>query len=309
MDSILTFQEISDLWRTEKQESVKRTTMAAYNLVLEKYILPYFTKTEKINDEIVQKFVQLQQEAGLSLKSIRDILTVLKMLLKFANKKGLLSYTELNIKLPKNKNLKTVSVFTGKQQRKLMRHLEKNPTSRNLGILMCLYTGLRIGELCALKWQDIDFEMSEIAIKKTMYRVYEVGKRVNPTELIISDPKTLHSFRSIPLPEHLIKILLENRPQEFQELYLLSGKESPIEPRTYRNYYYRILKELKLPQLKFHSLRHTFATRCIENDCDCKTVSEILGHADISTTLNLYMHPSSDQKRRCIEKMLKGLGK
>ena len=302
-----TFEEITVLWKKEKCEKVKPTTLAAYSLSLNKYLLPYFNWPSEVNEKSIGEFINAKKNAGLSSKSIRDILTVLKMVMTFAQKNKFIPEREIKFTMPKDNIPKGVVVFSPSQQQALMTYLIKNATSRNLGILLCLQTGIRIGELCALKWEDINLEIGIVTIHKTMYRIYQSDKGLHPTSLITSTPKTMNSCRSIPLPDSLLALMRSMRPKNYEGKYLISGSQFPIEPRTYRNYYHKLLKELKFPALKFHTLRHTFATRCIESDCDCKTVSAILGHADVSTTLNLYMHPSHAQKKKCIEKMLSSL--
>lgn len=297
----------AEKWKEEKNQTVKATTLAAYNLSLHKYILPHFKNIEDLSNDLINNFVVTLKKNRLTIKSIRDIVMVLKMLAKFLEKNGLVDYKELNFNIPKEDSPKKVKVLTYHQQRVLSQYLNEHSSVRNIGILLSLHTGMRIGEICGLKWGDFDFEMGSVTINRTIYRIYNPQKDIQATRLISSTPKTRNSRRCIPLPENLLKMIFEIRPKHSAKFYFLTGSTRPLEPHAYRIYYSKVLKQLGLPSLKFHSLRHTFATRCIECDCDCKTVSEILGHADISTTLNLYMHPSHDQKRRCIEKMLSSL--
>ena len=164
---------------------------------------------------------------------------------------------------------------------------------------------MRIGEVCALKWEDIDIAQGVINISRTIERIYIIDGDIKRTKLIISTTKTKNSIREIPLSKGLIRLLKPLKKVVDNSFYVLTNESSPTEPRTYRNYYKSVLLNLKIPLLKFHGLRHSFATRCIESHCDYKTVSVILGHANISTTLNLYVHPNLEQKKRCIDKMTK----
>ena len=161
---------------------------------------------------------------------------------------------------------------------------------------MTIHTGLRIGELCALKWSDINFDTQLLHINKTMIRTYtkEDGSKLN-----ITPPKTRSSIRTIPLNKWIMQyaVLLKGENDE----YIITGKDKYIEPNKYRLYYNKQLKELDLPHRKFHSLRHTFATRCIECGCDYKSLSELLGHSNVSITMNLYVHPQMELKRKCVE--------
>jgi integrase len=151
-------------------------------------------------------------------------------------------------------------------------------------------------------------EQGIISVNKTIERIYIVDAEKRHTKLIIDTPKTKNSIREIPLTRDLQKILKPLKRIVNGSHYVLSNDTKPIEPRTYRNHYKQLITSLGIHPLKFHGLRHSFATRCIESNCDYKTVSVILGHADISTTLNLYVHPNMEHKKKCIDKMIKGLG-
>lgn len=160
---------------------------------------------------------------------------------------------------------------------------------------------MRIGEICALKWEDIDTENGIISVKKTIQRVYMIEGEERYTELILDSPKTKNSIRDIPMTRDLLKLLKPLKRIVNNNYFVLTNEAKPTEPRTYRNYYKQFMQEIGVPILKFHGLRHSFATRCIESKCDYKTVSVILGHSNISTTLNLYVHPNMEQKKRCID--------
>ena len=188
-----------------------------------------------------------------------------------------------------------------------MNYIQGHFTFKNLGIYICLSTGLRIGEICALTWDDIDTDMGIITIRKTIERIYIIDGERKHTKLIINTPKTKNSMREIPMTKELTKILKPLKKVVNGSFYVLTNEESPTEPRTYRNYYQKLMRSLGVPPLKFHGLRHSFATRCIESNCDYKTVSVLLGHSNISTTLDLYVHPNMEQKKKCIDKMFKGL--
>ena len=164
---------------------------------------------------------------------------------------------------------------------------------------------MRIGEICALKWNDIHLDSRVIMVSRTIERVYVIDKDKKYTKIIIGSPKTGTSRREIPISTDLIKFLKPIMTIVNGNHYLLTNTGKALEPRIYRRHYIKIIKQLNLPNIKFHGLRHTFATRCIESNCDYKTVSSILGHANISTTLNLYVHPDLGQKRKCIDRMLK----
>ena len=301
------FQEIIRLWREDKKQYVKTSTISAYTLLIENHILPAFGKADRINEADVQEFVFEKLNSGLSQKSIKDILIVLKMILKFGVKNGYFEYTQIDIKFPTQRERQEIEVLSRSNHRKVISHIQENFTVRNLGIYICLCAGMRIGEICALKWEDIDTENGIISVKKTIQRVYMIEGEERYTELILDSPKTKNSIRDIPMTRDLLKLLKPLKRIVNNNYFVLTNEAKPTEPRTYRNYYKQFMQEIGVPILKFHGLRHSFATRCIESKCDYKTVSVILGHSNISTTLNLYVHPNMEQKKRCIDQMVKAL--
>ena len=159
--------------------------------------------------------------------------------------------------------------------------------------------------ICALKWEDIDVRESVIHVRRTLERVYVMDEEPRRTVLIEGMPKTVNSVRDIPITKNLMKMLKPLCGIVNPDYYVLSNESKPIEPRTYRNYYKALMQELGIPRIKFHGLRHSFATRCIESNCDYKTVSVLLGHSNIGTTLNLYVHPNLEQKKKCLDKAFK----
>lgn len=246
---------------------------------------------------------------GLSIKTVKDILIVLKMVMKFGVKNEWMSYCEWDIKYPTMEVNKGIEVLTVAHHKKILNFIKQNFTFRNLGIYVSLTTGLRIGEICGLKWSDINADNGTITVNRTIERIYIVEGERKYTELLINTPKTKNSCREIPINKELLSMVKPLKKVVNEDFYVLTNEEKPTEPRTYRNYYHRLMSRLDIPRLKYHGLRHSFATRCIESNCDYKTVSVLLGHANITTTLNLYVHPNMEQKKKCIAKMFKSLGK
>lgn len=305
-----TFKEITTEWKLMKKGYVKKSTHSAYSLIIENHLLPTFAESIVINENDVQNFVLSKLNSGLSVKSIKDILVVFKMILKFGSKQGLCNAYIGDITLPTYRKQEEVTVFNIETQKKIMDYIKNNFTFKNFGIYLCLSTGLRIGEVCALQWKDIDLKTGLISVNKTINRIYVVDDIIGRhTELIIDTPKTQNSIRDIPMSNEMLKMLKTIKKIVNQDYYVLTNESYPLEPRTYRSYYCKLLRNLNIPKLKFHGLRHSFATRCIESNCDYKTVSVLLGHSNISTTLNLYVHPNLEQKKRCINKMFKSLHK
>ena len=302
----MNFKDISTLWKEEKRKFVKLSTISAYAVILENHLLPTFGNKEiVITEQEVQQFVLLKLDAGLSQKTVKDFLIVLKMIYRYGVKINEFQHCDWDIKYPNVQENKAFEVLNITNHKKLMAFVSDNFTFRNLGILMCLQTGMRIGEVCALQWGDIDLQKGVVSISKTIERIYIIDSEVKHTELIISSPKTQNSHRDIPLSKTLLQMLQPLKRIVNDKFFIITNEEKPTEPRTFRNYYKTVLRTLNIPPLKFHGLRHSFATRCIESNCDYKTVSVILGHSDISTTLNLYVHPNNEQKKKCIDKMLK----
>ena len=304
-----TVREIAAAWKEYKRPYVKQSTMAAYVLILENHVLPYFGDGDSLHEQEVQAFVLQKLERGLSVKTVKDILIVLKMVMKFGVKNEWMTYYEWDIKYPTTSTNKELEVLSVANHRKILNYIQSHFTFTGLGIYISLSTGLRIGEICALKWSDINVADGTITVSRTIERIYIIEGEKKHTELIINTPKTKNSCREIPMSKELLAMIKPLKKVVNEDFYVLTNDERPTEPRTYRNYYNGLMVKLDIPNLKYHGLRHSFATRCIEAGCDYKTVSVLLGHSNISTTLNLYVHPNMEQKKRCISKMFKSLGK
>ena len=302
-----TFEEIVVLWQADKKQYVKRSTYSAYSLLVNNHLIPAFAGAYDVTEGVVQSFVFTKLDQGLSQKSIKDILIVLKMILRFAVKQGFMQHREIDVKFPTERERQELEVLSRDSQKQIMEYVQKHFTFMNLGIYICLCAGLRIGEVCALVWDDIDVENGVINVSKTIQRIYVIEGGEKHTEVIIDTPKSKNSIREIPIAKDLLKMIKPFKKVVNGGFYVLTNSAQPTEPRTYRNYYKRLMKDLNMPKLKFHGLRHSFATRCIESHCDYKTVSVLLGHSNISTTLNLYVHPNMEQKKRCVEQMFKYL--
>lgn len=307
MNTQKTISEIIHLWEADKKQYVKKSSFSAYSLLAENHLLPIFGNSYNLCEADVQAFVFQKLEQGLSQKTVKDILIVLKMALKFGAKHNWIESKQFDIQYPTECEKQSIEVLSRANQKKVMNHIQEHFTFRNLGVYICLCSGMRIGEICALTWNDIDTETGIISIRRTIQRIYVIEDGHRRTELILDTPKTKNSIREIPINKDLLKMLKPIKKIVNQSFYILTNDAKPTEPRTYRSYYKGLMKDLDIPDLKFHGLRHSFATRCIESKCDYKTVSVLLGHSNISTTLNLYVHPNLEQKKRCIDQMLKGL--
>jgi len=302
-----TISQVIELWKTDKKQYVKKSTYSAYLLLIENHLNPVFGGKIKVEEADVQAFVFKKLDEGLSQKSVKDILIVLKMALKFGTKNKWIEYHPFDVQFPTERERNEIEVLSRNNQKKVMTYVQEHFTFRNLGIYICLSAGVRIGEICALTWDDIDTDNGVISVRRTIQRIYTIDDGVKRTELIIDSPKTKNSIREIPMNRELLKMLKPIKKIVNHQFYVLTNDAKPTEPRTYRSYYQKFMQSLNMPVLKFHGLRHSFATRCIESKCDYKTVSVILGHSNISTTLNLYVHPNMEQKKKCIEQMFRAI--
>ncbi len=307
MNQQKTISEIINLWKVDKKQYVKKSSFSAYMLLIENHLMPEFGSKYSLEDSDVQEFVLHKLDQGLSQKTIKDILIVLKMVFKFGAKNKWMEHNQFDVQFPTEREKHTIEVLSRSNQKRVMNYIQEHFTFRNLGVYICLSAGIRIGEICALTWEDINTDTEIISIRRTIQRIYIIEDGSRKTELVLDTPKTKNSIREIPLSRDLLKMLKPIKKIVNNSFYVLTNDAKPTEPRTYRSYYKILMKELGMPDLKFHGLRHSFATRCIESNCDYKTVSVLLGHSNISTTLNLYVHPNFEQKKKCINQMLKGL--
>ena len=295
-------------WLIEKKDYIKESTYANYSNNIFNHIIPKlgnYTLNE-INHKIIQDFLlelskngRKDNTGGLSEKTIKDITIIVKGSIKKGINEGKIKHIELSFNYPKDNKEKSIYVLTKYEQNKITNYVLDNRNTKNIGFLISLYSGIRIGELCALQWKDIDFKNNKLMISKTIQRVYIKDKDKSISKVIITTPKTKNANREIPINKDFIELLKPLKTDK--DNYILSNNDKYIEPRTYRKYFNKILNELKIKHFNFHSLRHTFATNCISLGCDCKTVSELLGHANVNITLNLYVHPRYSQKKKCID--------
>ena len=306
------FEECLRQWMISRKPYVKESTYANYSLAAINHIVPALGKygVGEIMESTIQNQVlewakggRVDKSGGLSIKTIKDLMMIIKSAIRYGNKKLDMRIPDINIYYPKNINnsISKVQALNDRDYIQYLEAVERQLSTRTIGIAIALNTGIRIGELCALKWEDIDLENNQINITKTLQRIFgKDGLGNGYSKVVCTNAKTAHSIRSIPISSKL-KELLEKTYCKNPSLYVLTNTEKYVEPRNYRIYFYRFLKNNKLRKINFHGLRHTFATRLIEKGVDYKTVSELLGHANVTTTMNLYVHPSMDSKRKAVE--------
>lgn len=301
-----TLRVISTQWMKEFTPLLKASTLAKYGDYLRCYLLPTFgdhdmndIKNQHISDlcsNLLAKGGTTGQ--GLSPKTVSEILRVMKHLRTYACQREYAVGFSNDI-MTIRQAPKPIRIFSISEQEKLRTYLKAHLTLSNLGILLCLSTGIRLGELCALKWEDISFEEKKIYINKTMQRVRVEGG--TKTKILVTAPKSKSSVRTIPLPDEIFD---RDRMEHHGGAFLLTGSAMHfVEPRTMQNRFKALLIACHIDAANFHALRHTFATRCVEVGFDVKCLSEILGHASVNITLNCYVHPTMELKRANMSKV------
>ena len=282
------------LWFADIRLKVKESTYVNYQMKYEKHISSSLGKTlyEKLTVEKLNDFVHSKLASGLSPKYTADIAAVIKSACRFARKRFGYEDKSTFMATPKGK-AKEKELLDKTEQARLNNYLISNPTSSNVGILLSAATGIRIGELCALKWENINLEKRILTVRNTVQRIKNIDGNT-ATKLVVTSPKSSSSVREIPLPEFIIPYLSNHRTGN--SCYLLSGTQGIVEPRVMQYRFKRILAELHLSDVSFHSLRHLFATNCIAIGVDVKSLSEILGHSNVQITLNRYVHSSMERK-------------
>ncbi len=306
--ALSTATELFEFWlKNHVFDRVKPSTYENYHYCIEKHVIPFFEygSNRYITETTVGVFEKtIKDNPFLSESYKRKILTIFKTALKEILR-GSADYSSIleRIKLPKTKN-SAAQVFSIKEQRLVENAVMEFNDRRALGILLCFYSGIRLGELCALKWSDIDLEAGTMAIMRTVSRISTFQCSNTKTALLVGTPKSQKAVRKIPLPKFLLNLTGESTAFPFREnAYVLSGLSTPIDPRTYQKIYKKVLAKAGVKDRKFHAIRHTFATRSLELGVDIKTLSEILGHSNVSITLNIYAHSFIEQKRIAIDKL------
>lgn len=300
-NSTITVVQLFNEWFQSIIHRVKESTAANYQLKANKHILPEFGSCQisSVTPSVIYDFIRKKQLSGLSNRYISDILIMMKSIFKYASLNYHIANPMEGIVLPK-KAKPDIRLLNTEEQCKLERYISENQNNTTLGIALTLTTGLRIGELCSLQWEDIDLEKRILTVKKTVQRIQCRNGKAK-TKLIITAPKSESSKRDIPIPEFMIDFLkkFQRQPKDF----LLSGNENITEPRTMQYRFAKILKNVKLPSVHFHSIRHLFASNCIKLGFDVKALSEILGHSSVEITLNRYVHSSFEQKAEYMNRL------
>ena len=292
-------------WFNAVSNRVKESTLANYKAKIEKHILPIFRDVPcpDLSAGRLNEYINKKLTDGLSASYVRDIITVFKAMLSYAQEEYGFKLSLKNVVLPKVEK-KQHTRISDKDQERLIDYLKGNMSLTALGIFLSLCMGLRIGEICGLKWNDVDFQHKILHIRRTVQRITSTDG-TKKTKIVISTPKSAASFRDIAIPDFLMQYFKLLRDEN--DRFILSGANKPVEPRTMRYRYKKILQASEVKNHNYHKLRHTFATNCAEHGFDVKTLSAVLGHSSVSLTLNRYVHPDFVYQRKMINSMCRQL--
>lgn len=291
------FSQAAAEWLTVIYSKRKISTYIKYDTIYRTHlagVIGSYRLSDETAQEMRKKIFDHLSEAGLSESMQKSVICVTNQILAFANERDLVKIPLLERPLVKVKK-KTVATFSSAEQAALLSCIYGQMDKFMTAVLLCFYTGLRLGELCALRWSDIDFAGGTLTVNRTVQRIAVPG-HITKTVLLETDPKSESSRRTIPLTSELLEILFKLKKGQ---TYVF-GSEKPLDPRTMQYRFKKIQKEAGSNNRTFHTLRHTFATNCVENGMDVKALSELLGHSDVKITLNRYVHPTMDLKRKQI---------
>ena len=300
------FSFYCDEWLRLSRDRVKESTYVKYYGVLEKYVKPQLGSysMKSLNSSVIEEFGHdLLYKNKLSPKTVKDILTVLHSIIKYTSNQNSISFSAPEIVYPKIPR-KEMRVLTREEQTRFVEYLLDDMNEYKFGILLALLTGMRIGEVCALRWGNISLSNKTVKVDATMQRLKNLDESIpEKTKIVISNPKSNTSLRTIPLTDYTVK-LCQKRLCSNASAFVLTGEtDRYVEPRSMQYHFERYTKACGLEGVHFHTLRHTFATRCVEVDFEIKSLSEILGHSNPRVTLERYVHSSMELKRENMNKL------
>lgn len=300
-----TFAHYCDCWLISNKRRLKESSSAKYLADIKNHIIPFFGKRLpwEITSEETDLFIQLLlYEKNLSPKTVRNILALFHSVYVYAGRRSGRKLPELEIIYPRQQK-KNIRVLDEGEEQRLLLFLAEEMDLCKFGVYLALRTGLRIGEVCALRWADISLKTHTISVTQTAQRIqsFEAGNE-SKTQVVIGAPKTESSCRVIPLMPDLAALYVRFVSKD-PKAFVLTGTRQCMEPRKLQRRLKDYMAQCQIPSVHFHTLRHTFATRCIEAGFDVKTLSEILGHSNITVTMNQYVHPNLEQKRENMSRL------
>jgi len=307
----ITIKDLLKIWLNDKEYQLKKSTILKYKNIINLHIIPELgdIKLEDITYNTINLFLynksltgRLNNNKALSKSYIKSMAIILSSALNYATIYGL-SKPLIGKIIKPSITTPNIIALTKEEQSKLEQYLSKSEDYTELAIMLALNTGLRIGEICALSWNDIDLNNDILHVKNSVVRIEDSSADSSfKTKLIIDLPKSKHSIRDIPINSKL-KMYLNKYDINNRNYYLLTSSNKFLSPRTLEYRFHKFLDKCNIKSFNFHVLRHTFATRCIECNVDIKTLSEIMGHSSVNITLNNYVHPSFENKRHQLEKL------
>lgn len=309
MKSRIYYNDLMEEWFRINKSGFAKSTYVKYMRIYKKYVKLFFENinVRKIDMPMLDEYRTYLENKLISSKievcgqTAKCAVMLVNRCLEFAAKKGFIN-TAFRLEWKIRSQRSDIQIFSDEEQRKIENHCMQNRDVYSFGIILCLYTGLRIGELCALRWTDIDIAERVLNVQRSVQRLKFENE--SATVLTVSHPKSVSSARMIPLPECIISIIDKFRCKDKEDTYVFSGKkDTPAEPRTFQYRYKRYLSDAGVNYRKFHTLRHSFATRCIGCGMDLKTLSEILGHSSVKVTLEFYCHTTMEQKRKQMNRL------
>ena len=309
----LTMNVLCLQWLSLKRRTVKEASYYHYEQLIQRHIEPVLghLRADTLTANALSRFMndklehgRLDKNGGLSPKTVQDIMIVVKSVLKLAAREYGLPDRTVAVKLPRTEQ-KEIEHLNSADMQKLERDVRAAQDNSSAGLRLCLHTGLRLGEVCALRWSDIDWENGVLHVRRTVRRLPCQNSDSGPkTRLTLTRPKTKQSERAIPLPLPLLQYLRTVALDQDANAYVTTGVPGHfMDPRTYQYRFRRLLEKLEIAHISFHGLRHTFATHCIQQGMDVKSLSEILGHATVEMTMNRYVHSSLEVKRSQMERL------
>jgi integrase len=313
----VTVEQVALAWLEYESLKTRRATYGKYKSNIQLYILPLLGEHEIGSLELIQiqnyvshllKNGRKDHKGGLSEKTVKDILVLLKDIFKYAEQCDIKVGCRID-SISVHCQTKDIKVLSPEEEEILSNYLLQGEDSCKMGIYLTLQTGIRIGELSALRWSDIDLQQKILHVRRSLSRIREADSLGKKTQLLEGPPKTQSSVRDIPLTNEMTKLLEEHFMMVVKtepiasRAYLMTGKKEPMESRTIQNHFKACLRDCGIADINYHALRHTFASKCAQAGFDAKTLSEILGHSTVSITLNRYVHSSLQQKRINMEKI------
>lgn len=297
----ITLAKWMDYWmENDLLGSVKESSYQVYRRQIDRHLLPALGRFDlsELTPGVVYEFARKMESSGMAASTVKGVYRLLAASMRFAQEEGILFKNPCKKIRVQDAEYAEQRVLS-RQEQEMLHALPE--AQEDLPTMLGLYTGMRLGEICALKWSDIDWERQTITVRRTAQRVARAHNGgAGKTFLMIGTPKSRRSQRVLPVPAFLLEKLKKRMTIETAE-YVFGVSNRAAEPRTIQRHFQRLMKKLCIAGAHFHTLRHSFATRLLELGVDVKTVSALLGHSSTKTTLDVYAHSLLDRQRSAME--------